>query len=76
MICLILGILFLILGAVGLLLPVIPQVPFLVAGMLLLMKGSTKFSRWIKDKKLYQQYAEPVLKKNPMLKKLAGENEE
>ena len=71
-ICLVFGIAFMILGGVGLLLPVIPQIPFFVMGIIFLMTGSKRFAGWIKEKSFYQQYIKPVLQKNKMIAKLVG----
>ena len=70
---LILGILFYIAGGIGLVLPVVPQVPFLVLGTVFLMMGSRRFANWIKSKELYKQYAEPFVLKNRYLAKLLNE---
>lgn len=50
---LILGIAFLLLGIVGLFLPVIPQVPFFVMAMICLGKGSSRFQMWFEQTRLY-----------------------
>jgi len=43
------GILFLILGIIGLLLPVVPQTAFLIGGLLLIGKGSPTFLKILKN---------------------------
>lgn len=38
---------FFLLGAIGLLLPVVPQIPFLLASALCLMRCSKRFNAWM-----------------------------
>ena len=71
-ICLIIGMIFMLLGFIGLLLPVIPQIPFLVTGIVFLMAGSKRFAGWIKDNSIYQQHVKPLLLKNKMIARLVG----
>ena len=54
------GILFLLLGVVGLLIPVVPQVPFFLLGIYLLSKGSPKFEKKLKSLKIYQKYVPKI----------------
>ncbi len=68
--CLVLGVLFLVLGFIGLMLPVIPQVPFLAASMFFFMLGSERFATWIKSTKPYQQYIRPFLTKSRVPEKI------
>ena len=71
-ICLIIGMIFMLLGFIGLLLPVIPQIPFFVAGIIFLMAGSKRFAGWIKDNSIYQQHIKPLLLKNKMIARFVG----
>ncbi|MEE3393952.1 MAG: DUF454 family protein [Lachnospiraceae bacterium] len=48
------GIVFGILGLIGLALPVIPQVPFLVASLLFFSEASPKFKKWLHNTKVYK----------------------
>lgn len=43
-------------GVVGLMLPVIPQVPFFLLGIFSVSKVSPRFHHWITHTKLYQKY--------------------
>tara|TARA_B100000945_G_scaffold312110_1_gene306219 strand:+ start:1039 stop:1251 length:213 start_codon:yes stop_codon:yes gene_type:complete len=43
------GILFLTLGIIGLLLPIVPQTAFLIGGLLLIGKGSPTFLKILKN---------------------------
>jgi uncharacterized membrane protein YbaN (DUF454 family) len=49
------GIGFLILGIIGLLIPVIPQVPFFLASLLCFARASKKLSAFLKHFKLYHK---------------------
>lgn len=69
------GIVCLILGIIGLMLPVIPQVPFLVAAALLLMRGSETIHRRILRSRLYTGYIFPNLKDRPFLLRLMDAEE-
>jgi uncharacterized membrane protein YbaN (DUF454 family) len=41
------GLLFLLLGIIGLLLPIIPQIPFFLAAIFCFMRCSTRFRTWM-----------------------------
>jgi hypothetical protein len=47
------GITLMLLGIIGLLLPVIPQVPFFLAAILCLMRGSTRLHHWMEKQPLF-----------------------
>ena len=44
------GLFFLLLGIIGLLLPVIPQLPFFLASILCFMRCSKRFNGWMEKK--------------------------
>ena len=44
------GFLFLLLGVIGLLLPVVPQLPFFLAAILCFMHCSKRFNSWMEKK--------------------------
>jgi uncharacterized protein len=44
------GLFFVLLAVIGLLLPVIPQLPFLIAAVLCFMRSSTRFREWIEKR--------------------------
>ena len=50
------GVIFLLLGLVGLALPVIPQVPFLLIAVVLLTRGSKRVRRRIAQSNIYQKH--------------------
>ena len=45
----VIGVFFILLGFVGLLLPVVPQVPFFIIGAICLMESSNRIKEWVKD---------------------------
>ena len=49
------GFVFLVLSFIGLLIPVIPQVPFFLLAMTYFSKGNSRFSRWINDQRAYRK---------------------
>lgn len=57
-------------GIIGLMLPVIPQVPFFIAGVIFMMHASTKFKSLIKKSRLYREHAEKIISKNKFLSKI------
>lgn len=76
LISLIVGILFFLVGIVGLFLPVIPQVPFFVLSFLFLMLGSEKIAERIKKTDVYQRKMKPWIQKNKLLSRLLIEKPE
>jgi len=44
------GLFFLLLGIIGLLLPVVPQIPFLLAALFCFMRSSRRFKAWMEKK--------------------------
>lgn len=59
---------FLILGMIGILFPVIPQIPFFIMALFCLSKGAPRIHRWIKKRSLYQKYVSPLEHKVYQLK--------
>ncbi|MBQ1291993.1 MAG: DUF454 family protein [Lachnospiraceae bacterium] len=70
MICLVGGIILLVLGLIGLALPVIPQIPFLAGGLFLLMKGSGRFRAKILSSELYRKHIRWRIEANRYTKRL------
>lgn len=61
---LIIGVVLMILGIIGLMLPVVPQIPFLVAGAIMLMLGSEKIKNYISNHHLFKNHVEPHIHKS------------
>ena len=68
------AVIFLVLGAIGLLLPVIPQVPFLVTGTVFLAGGSKRFKAWLMRTKLYREHGYKLVKRYAILRHILGED--
>ena len=66
-ICVIFGTIFYILGFIGLLLPVIPQVPFFIIGTFFFFIGSKKIIQWITNTKFYKKYIKDNVSKSRLL---------
>ena len=60
---LIIGVLFLLMGFIGLLLPVIPQVPFLITGMAFLMRGSKRVEDILSRTAFYRKHMAKIMEK-------------
>ena len=52
----ILGIISFILGAIGVILPILPTTPFLLLSAFLFSKSSNRFHNYLQQTKLYQKY--------------------
>lgn len=66
----IVGVFFILLGFVGLLLPVVPQVPFFLVGAICLMKSSHRIKEWVKGHELYQKHCRKIIERSKMLKRI------
>ncbi len=64
-----------VLGIVGLLIPIVPQVPFLAAGVLLLAAASVRFREKVLGSALYRKYAKPYVDRHPRLSDLLNKEE-
>lgn len=54
------------LGAIGVILPILPTTPFLLLASVCFVKGSDKFDRWFKSTKIYKKHLESFVKERAM----------
>ena len=65
----IVGVICLLLGIIGTVLPILPTVPFLLLTSYCFARGSNKFEVWFKSSKIYKKYLENfILNKSMTLK--------
>jgi uncharacterized membrane protein YbaN (DUF454 family) len=67
-----LGFFFMILGIIGLLLPIMPTVPFLFVAYACFRKGSKRFNDWYINTKIHKYYIKSIekVKKIPFRQKI------
>lgn len=53
-------------GAVGVVVPVLPTTPFILLASFFFAKGSNRFHDWLKDTKIYKDYAEDYIRDRSM----------
>lgn len=68
--CLFLGVVFLILGIIGLMIPVIPQVPFLIVSLLFFAGCIPGLRRWLVNTKFFKKYILPHVRKDKYLQEI------
>ena len=62
----ILGLIFLGLGAVGAAIPILPTTPFLLLAAACFAKGSDRFNNWFRNTSLYKKHLESFVKERAM----------
>lgn len=68
-----LGIIFMGIGVIGIIIPVLPTTPFLILASVCFVKGSKKFDLWFRNTKIYKNYAEDFINDRSMtLKRKVG----
>lgn len=61
-----LGFIFVGIGAIGVVVPVLPTTPFLILASIFFAKGSDRYDRWFKNTKIYRNYAEDFIRDRSM----------
>lgn len=61
-----LGFVFVGIGAIGAILPVLPTTPFLLLALFFFSKGSKKFENWFRGTKLFKNYLEEFVEHRTM----------
>ena len=63
------GLLCVVLGAIGVILPILPTTPFLILASACFVRGSDKFDKWFKGTKLYKNNLESFVNNRSMTMK-------
>lgn len=60
------GLIAFVLGAIGVVLPVLPTTPFLLLASVCFVKGSERFNNWFMNTKIYKKHLETFVKERSM----------
>ena len=60
------GMIAFLLGAIGVILPVLPTTPFLLLASFCFVRGSKKFDIWFKNTKIYKKHLESFVEEKAM----------
>lgn len=63
------GLIAFVLGAIGVILPVLPTTPFLLLTSFCFIRGSEKIDTWFKGTKIYKKHLESFIKEKAMTMK-------
>ena len=63
------GLLSFAIGAIGVILPILPTTPFLLLASFCFVRGSEKFDRWFKSTKMYKKHLESFVNEKAMTMK-------
>ncbi|MBC8630890.1 YbaN family protein [[Eubacterium] tenue] len=63
------GLLAFAIGAIGIILPILPTTPFLLLASFCFVRGSEKFDRWFKSTKIYKKHLESFVNEKAMTMK-------
>ena len=66
LLCIALAFLFLGLGILGIILPILPTTPFLLLASFFFAKGSDRFNKWFISTKIYKNHLEDFIKTRAM----------
>ena len=69
-ICLIFASLFYLLGIIGLIIPIVPQIPFFIIGTIFIIIGFETTKEKILESKFYEKYLKEWVNKNNILRKI------
>ncbi len=75
-ICLIFASIFYILGIIGLIIPIIPQIPFFIIGTIFIIIGFERIKEKILESNFYKQHLKDFVDKNNTLKKIFSKRTE
>ena len=76
LICLVMASVFYILGIIGLIIPIIPQMPFFIIGTIFMIIGFEKLKDKILKSDFYREHLKGLVNKNKTLKKLFSKKSE
>ncbi len=65
-ICVSVGLICFTLGAIGIILPILPTTPFLLLASFFFVKGSERFDIWFKNTKIYKKHLDSFVKEKAM----------
>lgn len=60
------GFIFMAIGLIGVVVPVLPTTPFLIVASIFFAKGSDRYNSWFKNTKVYKNYAEDFIRDRSM----------